>query len=209
MVPPSGARGSVHLRRKVGEGYRASILCVAGALLLGGCVSQGPTGGVLVEDTAVKYGSCAVYTTVDPITDEVAEHVLVCGDDTDFAGRRAPVVAMCWGAQGNQMAALLRPVSVGGLPNGYGPYLRYRADKGQPQDDTGSWRVSDGSVITFEADSVERLLVSLAGATDEFTFQIGTLWPRTGEYSHTVELIDGAAGAVLDLRLRCGTLEVN
>ena len=55
---------------------------------------------------------------------------------------------------------------------------------------------------------MERLLVSLAGTTDEFTFQIGASWPRSGEYSHTVKLIDGAAGAVLDLRLWCCTLGV-
>ena len=209
------ARTMTRLRRRadprsVQAGRRlAGILlgCVAGALLLGGCVSQAPPGGgVLVEGTTVKYGVCTVGTTVDPITDEVAEHLLWCGSN-DFAAR-VGVVATCYGAQGNQMAALLRPALAVQLPDGYGPVLRYRADKDEPQDDTGSWSVSNGSVVTFEAEAVERLLVSLAGATDAFTFQIAGIWPRSAtRYSHTVELIepDDAAFAVEDLRLRCGT----
>lgn len=191
-VPPSQPGASLR-----------NIALAAGALLLCGCVSQGPPGGVVVEATAALYGSCGVSTTVDPITDEVAEHILLCGDGNDFDPARVGVLALCWGAQGNQMAAILRPASVVKLPDGYGPILRYRADKGEPHDDTGSWRMSGGSVVTFESDAVERLLVSLADATDEFTFQIAGVWPREGvRYSHTVELT-AAARAVEDLRRRC------
>lgn len=182
-------------------GVRCAWWLVAGVLLLGGCVTQGPPGGVVVEDTVVRFGSCLVATSVDPITDELTEHTLGCGGNGDNM-----IVAQCWGAQGKRMAAVLKPATPMPLPNGYQPFLYYRADRDEPRDDSGlnRWIVARGSVGTSDAPTVERLLDSLATAADEFTFQIGTGWPRSGSYSHTVDLSEtDTAAAVADLRLRC------
>ena len=55
---------------------------------------------------------------------------------------------------------------------------------------------------------MERLLVALAGATDQFVFQISSTAPLGKQYAHTVELIEtDAAGAVADLRARCAGFE--
>ena len=76
-----------------------------------------------------------------------------------------------------------------------------------PQGSCASLSDTTGGVVT-----VERLLVTLAGATDQFVFQITGYQNTTAlvskQYSHTVELTEtDAAGAVADLRARCAGFE--
>ena len=121
------------------------------------------------------------------------------------------VAVTCWG---DQTAATLTPASGVWQQRERGGWVsvRYRADKDDVQHDTsGSWHAAgSGGAITRESDTVERLLVTLAGATDQFVFEIASMAYGGNKYSHTVELIEtDAAGAVADLRTRCAGFEEN
>ena len=187
---------------------KGTILLFGGLLLLGGCASQPPTAGAVVEDATAEYGACTVVSTVDQFTDEVAQHIMGCGGGDGFRALRG-VAVTCWG---DQTAATLTPASGVWQQRERGGWVsvRYRADKDDVQHDTsGSWHAAgSGGAITRESDTVERLLVTLAGATDQFVFEIASMAYGGNKYSHTVELIEtDAAGAVADLRTRCAGFE--
>ena len=177
---------------------KGTIMLLGGLLLLGGCASQPPTAVAVVEGTTAVYGACIVGSAADQFTDEVAQHLMVCGGG-DFRSRGVGVAVTCWG---DQTVATLTPESRVRLRD-FVFSVRYRADKAAVQHDGSGWSLTDsgGGAITREADTVERLLVALAGATDQFVFQIAST-------AHTVELTDSdTAGAVADLRARCAGFE--
>ena len=189
---------------------RAWFGALAGLMLLGGCVSQSvsppPTAVVLAEDTALGYGACSVISGVDQFTDEIVQHVMFCGIEADesLRGAQGSVVVTCWD---DQMAATLMPARGTRIRDRI--EMRYRADKTDEQHDEGGWQAtSGGGAITFDAETIEQLLVTLADTTDEFLFQIMGVQVFSGlvskEYSHTVKLTDtDTKDAVFDLRARC------
>ena len=172
---------------------------LVGGLLLVGCASQPPVPTSLVVAATVNYGACVVGSAVDQFTDEVAQHFMGCGEGS-------ALLVMC---RGDLTAAILTPVS-GVRLRDVGVSVRYRADQAAVQHDSYGWQTHDGGgAVTRAADTVERLLVTLAGATDQFVFQIASKALGGGKNSHTVELIEtDAAGAVADLRTRCADLRI-
>ena len=184
---------------------KGTIMLLGGLLLLGGCASQPSAPVAVVEAATATYGGCIVGSAADQFTDVVAQHLMVCGGDDGFA-QLLGVVVTCWA---DLTVATLTPAAGVRLRDIGWVSVRYRADKAAVQHDARGWNATDGGgAITREADTVERLLVSLAGATDQFVFQIANTAPLGNEYSHTVELIEtDAAGAVADLRARCAGFE--
>ena len=178
---------------------KGTIILLGGLLLLGGCASQPRAPIAVVDATTADYGACVVVTAADQFTDEVAQHVLLCGDD-GYA-----VAVTC---RPDLWAVTLTPAS-GVRLRDFVISVRYRADKAAVQQESRSWSATDGGgAITREADTVERLLVTLDGATDQFVFQIASTAPLGSQYSETVDLTDSdTAGAVLDLRTRCAGFE--
>lgn len=178
-------------------------MLLGGLLLLGGCASQPPPAATLVEESGAAYGACLVGSGVDQFTDEVVQHVMICGGGDGFRALRG-VAVTCWG---DQTAATLTPASGVRLRDMVS--VRYRADKSDVQHDDRGWLATyGGGAITRESDKVERLLVTLAGATDQFVFQIAGFQNIRAlvskQYSHTVELTEtDVARAVADLRARC------
>ena len=179
-------------------------MLLGGLLLFGGCASQPPAPVAVVEAATATYGACIVGSAADQFTDVVAQHVMVCGGGDGFA--LLGVIVTC---RADLTAATLTPAAGVRLRDIGWVSVRYRADKAAVQHDARGWHATDGGgAITREADTVERLLVSLAGATDQFVFQIANTAPLGSQYSETVDLTDSdTAGAVLDLRTRCAGFE--